>query len=231
MRAVLLDLDDTLSDHAHSSTTALATVCAAVPALARLPFARVRETHAALLEELHLEMLRGERTLDSARVERFRRLLAAFSADADPALVAARYSEGYQAAYRPVPGALALLAALRGRAAVAVVTNNLQAEQEKKLRILGMTHLVDALVVSETVGVAKPDPTIFHHALHQLGADRAEAVMLGDSWSADVLGAHAAGIHAVWLNRHNTPCPDPSLAVELHSLESTDVVSSLLLGL
>lgn len=47
---------------------------------------------------------------------------------------------GRRTTRQPVPGALALLELLRGRAAVAVVTNNLQAEQEEKLRTLGMAH-------------------------------------------------------------------------------------------
>lgn len=71
-----------------------------------------------------------------------------------------------------MPGALAPLELLRGRAAVAVATNSLQAEQEAKLRTLGMAHLVDALVVSETVGVAKPGPAVFHAAQRQLGYAR-----------------------------------------------------------
>jgi HAD superfamily hydrolase (TIGR01509 family) len=230
MRAVLLDLDDTLLDHIHSSTVALAAVCAGEPVLAALPFDQVQADHALLLEELHVEVLRGALSLDAARAERFRRLLARHRCDGDADVLAAAYREAYQAARQPVPGALALLELLHGRAAVAVVTNNLQAEQEEKLRTLGMTHLVDALVVSEMVGVAKPDPAIFHATLRQLGCAPADAVMLGDSWTADVLGAHAAGVAAVWLNRHGRACPGPALARELRALQPVDRVAALLLG-
>jgi putative hydrolase of the HAD superfamily len=230
MRTVLLDLDDTLLDHTHSSAVALAAVCAGEPALAALPFAEVQADHALLLEELHLEVLRGALSLDAARAERFRRLLARHRCAGDADALAAAYREAYQSSRQPVPGALALLGLLRGRAAVAVVTNNLQVEQEEKLRTLGMAHLVDALVVSETVGVAKPDPAIFHAALRQLGRAPSDAVMLGDSWAADVLGARAAGVAAIWLNRHGRPCPDPTLARELRALEPTDDVAALLLS-
>lgn len=230
MRAVLLDLDDTLLDHTQSSAVALAAVCAAESSLAALPFAQVQADHALLMEELHLEVLRGALTLDAARAERFRRLLARYRCESDGAALAAAYREAYQAARRPVPGALALLELWRGRAAVAVVTSNLQAEQEEKLRTLGMAHLVDALVVSETVGVAKPDPAIFHAALRQLGCAPADAVMLGDSWATDMVGARTAGVAAVWLNRHGRACPDPALAHELRALEPVDHVAALLLG-
>jgi len=230
MRAVLIDLDDTLLDHTSSSRAALSAVCRANPALAALPFAEVLADHAAILEELHREVLRGACSLDAARTERFRRLLTRHGADADPALAAACYRATYQAARQAVPGALALLEQLRGRAAVAVVSNNVQAEQEEKLRHLGMHHLIDVLVASETVGVAKPDPAIFAAALRQLGCAAADAVMVGDSWATDVLGARAAGVRAVWLNRHGFPCPDPALAHELSTLEPTAVVGELLLG-
>jgi len=43
-------------------------------------------------------------------------------------------------------------------------------------------------------------------------ADR--AVMVGDSWSADIEGARAAGVRAIWFNRMRAASPDPSYAVE-----------------
>lgn len=230
MRAVLLDLDDTLSDHTHSSRAALLEVCRANPGLAARPFATLLADHATILEVVHLEMLRGALSMEAARAERFRRLFAQHGCDTDPMAAAACYREAYQRSRQAVPGALALLEQLRERVAVAVVTNNTQAEQEEKLRYLGMRHLVDVLVVSETVGVAKPDPAIFAAALRQLGCVAEDAVMLGDSWAADVIGARAAGVRAVWLNRHGFTCPDPALAHELVSLEPTTVVVELLLG-
>jgi putative hydrolase of the HAD superfamily len=44
-----------------------------------------------------------------------------------------------------------------------------------------MAHMIDALVVSETVGVAKPEPAIFAAALGQLGCAAADTVMLGEA--------------------------------------------------
>ncbi len=111
-----------------------------------------------------------------------------------------------------------------------VVTNNLVAEQIEKLAHLDMTHLVDALVISEEAGVRKPDPAIFRLALARCGASANEAVMLGDSWGSDVLGARAAGIRAVWLNRASLPCPGPKLCSEIRSLLPTQSVLELLFG-
>jgi FMN phosphatase YigB (HAD superfamily) len=98
---------------------------------------------------------------------------------------------------------------------VGVVTNNEYAEQEEKLRFLGLQGLVDPLVVSAREGVAKPDPRIFRIALDRAGARPAETVMVGDSWKNDVLGAHAIGIHPVWFNRFERPRPSRHRVGEL----------------
>jgi putative hydrolase of the HAD superfamily len=213
-RAVLLDLDDTLFDHSHSSRAGVLAVHSANPALAARPFATVLTDHALILEELHLEVLRGKMTIDAARAERFRRLLALHGAAGDADEASARYRAAYLRERQVVPGARELLEALRGRAAVAIVTNNAQAEQEEKLRTLDIAHLVDALVTSEAAGVAKPDPAIFQRALDQIGCRAEDAVMLGDSWTADVIGAQAAGIRAIWLNRHGRAYPGGEVRIQ-----------------
>src|SRR5262249_6088876 len=125
------------------------------------------------------------------------------------------------------PGASALVAAVKARARVAVVSNNLRDEQEDKLRHLGLTPYVDELVVSGDTGVAKPDPAIFRIALERLALAPSAAVMLGDSWDADVSGARAAGIRAIWFNRRGASAPDPAV-LEVRSLEPVDRVTRLL---
>jgi HAD superfamily hydrolase (TIGR01549 family) len=153
------------------------------------------------------------------------------SLDADA--LATVYREKYLCSRRAVPGALELLSALRGaapRAKVAVVTNNVVAEQVEKLAHLGMTELVDVVVISEEAGIRKPEPAIFRIALERCRSRPEQAVMVGDSWGADVLGARAAGIRAVWLNRAGRACPGPAKCAEIKSLLPTAAVVDLLLG-
>ena len=54
---------------------------------------------------------------------------------------------------------------------------------------------------------AKPDPAVYAHALDALGAEPADAVMVGDSLRNDVDGPLAAGLGAVWVNRTGEPRP------------------------
>ena len=233
VRGVLFDLDDTLFDHRESAGEALRRVQRAHDRVRGVPFADFERHHSALLEELHPEVLAARIGMDEARIERFRRLFQRFGVTAEPdvcAEAAAMYRREYLDARRAMAGADALLRAVRRRATVGIVTNNLLQEQREKLEHCGLSAHVDALVVSETAGVSKPDPRIFAIALEELGVKPHEAVMLGDSWSADIAGARAAGIRAVWFNPRRLPSPDPSLGVaELHALEPTGLALEVLL--
>ena len=113
---------------------------------------------------------------------------------------------------------------------IGIVTNRVVSEQVKKIATIGVRAFVDELVVSQDVGVAKPDARIFEAALSRLGGTSDEAVMIGDSWSSDILGATEMGIRAIWLNRYDKPCPDPSLATEIRSLEPVDHIVDLILS-
>ena len=158
----------------------------------------------------------GRVPLDAARNERFRRLFAAAGVTAADDLAqraASTYRERYAAARRAVAGAAALLRLVRSRARVGIVSNNLLEEQREKLRVCGLDGFIDALVVSEEAGAAKPDPAIFALALDRLGCAAGEAVMVGDSWPADIAGARASGIRAIWFNPRHEPVPDGEAAV------------------
>jgi putative hydrolase of the HAD superfamily len=67
--------------------------------------------------------------------------------------------------------------------------------------------LVDAVVISAELGVAKPDPAIFRAALERLGAAAGDALHVGDSVEHDVAGARAAGIEAVLVARDGAEVP------------------------
>ncbi len=228
-QAVLVDLDDTLFDHTETTRAALEALGRTEASLRHVPGDELHAEHARILEEIHhTRVLSGHATIDEARIERFARLLefaGSPRADRDEAArLAASYRQAYLDNERVVPGAIELLSALRGRATVAVVTNNLHDEQVQKLRRLELTPLVGALITSEAVGVAKPEPEIFRRALDAVDTTADAAVMLGDSWASDVVGASRAGIAAVWLNRYRVPCPDPAMAIEVTSLTPTERV-------
>ncbi len=69
----------------------------------------------------------------------------------------------------PLPGAVSLLNAIRGNAKIGIITNGFSALQQVRLERTGLRDYFDLLVISEEVGVAKPNKKIFDYALEQAG--------------------------------------------------------------
>jgi putative hydrolase of the HAD superfamily len=90
---------------------------------------------------------------------------------------------------------------------MALVTNGAACLQREKFAASGLSKYFEAVVVSADLDVAKPDPSVFRHALSALGVDPSDAVMVGDSIPKDVDGALAAGLGAVWVNRGGRSAP------------------------
>lgn len=107
-----------------------------------------------------------------------------------------------------LPGAQALLDALAGKARLGLITNGFTALQTARLERTGLLAYFHPLVISEQLGVAKPDVRIFEHALAQLGhPPREQVLMVGDNPHSDIRGGLDAGLHTCWLNAmgHDTP--------------------------
>lgn len=103
------------------------------------------------------------------------------------------------AQYPDVPGVLADLRRLGLKLAI---VSNWDCSLPETLADLGLTGLVDAVVVSAEVGARKPSPAIFEAALSRLGVEPAAALFVGDSPETDVAGARAAGIRPLLLDRN-----------------------------
>ena len=233
MRVILFDLDDTLFDHQHCSRAGLVAVQKTHSGQIAGSIDEVESAYSELLEQWHEKVLDGSMSIDESRIERFRVLLSSeqsVATDNESQAAARCYRDAYDAAYRPVPGSIELLQRIKAAHPIGIVTNHVTSEQVKKIATIGVEPFVDELVVSEEVGVAKPDSRIFEAALLRLGGTPDEAVMIGDSWSSDILGATEMGIRAIWLNRYGRPCPDSSLATEIPSLEPVDEVFELILS-
>jgi putative hydrolase of the HAD superfamily len=72
---------------------------------------------------------------------------------------------------------------------------------------LGLTPLVDFIVISAEVGVRKPDPGIFRLALDKAGVRPEEAMHVGDLPEEDAEGARRAGVRAVLIDRKRRITP------------------------
>jgi putative hydrolase of the HAD superfamily len=128
------------------------------------------------------------------------------------------FREVYPKFGAPFPDALPTLRELRARGiALALVTNGRADTQAAKVSRLGLEPLLDATLISETEGTRKPDRRIFERALARIGVGPEQAWHVGDHPMADVAGAHAAGLTAIW--RHVPYWPEPACqAFTIHQL-------------
>lgn len=99
------------------------------------------------------------------------------------------------------PDAAPALRALRGSGRRIVVASNWDCSLGEVLRSVGLAPLVDGVVSSAEVGESKPAPALLLRAVELAGVSPAEAVHVGDSYADDVLGAQAAGVRALLLDR------------------------------
>lgn len=232
VKAVLFDLDDTLFDHRHSSREGLRSVWKRYTCFQEMTLDEFELEHRVMLEKIHFsQVLVGKLSIEEARAERFKFLFLNrnVEVDFDTSRNAAQiYRLSYEKNVRKVKGAEELLKTLKKNYRIGIVTNNITAEQENKLRQLGLRDYVDHMTTSEEMKVTKPHPILFTTALEKLGAAPDSAVMIGDSWDNDIAGAHAVGMKCIWLNHDKISCPDPAKAIEIRSLENAEYIKMLI---
>jgi putative hydrolase of the HAD superfamily len=104
---------------------------------------------------------------------------------------------------------LAVLAQLREHGLrLGIITNGTVRIQEPAIQRLGLSRLMDAILISEREGIRKPEPEIFARAVRTLGMDRSETWHVGDHPEVDVRGAADAGLTAIW--RRTSYWPEPN---------------------
>lgn len=109
-------------------------------------------------------------------------------------------SEAY---WLPEPEALPVLEALRQQGHRMGMISNAGDDDDVQRLVdkCGLRPYFDFIITSAALGIRKPDVRIFQAALAHWDARPSQAAMIGDNLQADVLGAHNAGIFAIWLTR------------------------------
>jgi putative hydrolase of the HAD superfamily len=204
---VLFDLDDTLVDHGSAATSALAH---AIDRWSPDSSAHDYDALHSLWQEIEREeydnYLRGRCTHAEQRVRRLRRFLPALgAASGDDAFLAARfgiYLDAYVAAWAPFADVTAALDELAAAGAgVAILTNGDPRQQHLKIERVGLADRFDRILTPTEVGAPKPDAAAFLNACTMLEVDPARTFYVGDNLEVDAVGASAAGLQGIWLDR------------------------------
>lgn len=108
------------------------------------------------------------------------------------------FGRNYHKEYQLMPGAHGLLAQLKGAGAKLGIVSNNHTGVRQVLEGMGIAGFFGCIVISEEVGLYKPDPQILQLACEKLGVPCAGSIYVGDH-PFDVLCAHGAGMAALWL--------------------------------
>ncbi len=110
-----------------------------------------------------------------------------------------------QAHWHVEPDAAPMLEALLARGCRLGIVSNASDDLDVQTLVdnAGLRRYFDFVLSSAVAGVRKPNPEIFTRALAYWDVQPEQAVMVGDTVSADVAGARLSGIASVWITRRN----------------------------
>jgi YjjG family noncanonical pyrimidine nucleotidase len=213
-RWILFDADGTLFDFDAAEAAALERTLAERGVVCT---AAVHRRYRAISAELWAAFEAGQTTTDRLKVERFERLLGELGAAADPEAVSTAYAEALGGEAPLLPGAEELVEDLADRFHLLLATNGIAEIQRRRFAISPIRRFFSGVVISDEIGVAKPQPEFFAEALARLGnPPRAAVLMVGDSLSADIAGGAGSGLDTCWFNPRRLPLdggPEPTYQI------------------
>ena len=200
----LFDVDRTLWDFEKNAKAGLQRTIRAFSEFDNLSFEDFYDTYEPYNLELWSKYDKNLITKDFLRIERFRRPIRICLGKDDTAFaekVGFRYLEEMVKGKELLPGVMEVIKAIQAASApMAVVTNGFREVQRPKLERSGILHFFKDVIISEEVGINKPDPRIFGIAMEAIGGNKGETLMVGDSYSTDICGAREFGIDQFFLN-------------------------------
>ena len=145
--------------------------------------------------------------------------------------LAPRITDLYVARYpevcAPVADAQPTVTGLAEHFQLGVVSNGFPDVQYRKLEALRIRRLFGCVVLSEEVGLHKPDPRIFRHAASMLGVAPETCMYVGDLFEMDVVGSKDAGMRACWFNPGGSARPAGRIAPDLEIRQLNELAQLL----
>ncbi len=204
----LFDLDNTLLDFDRSSKEAFGEALKEGPDMepSERLFFQYEEINRCCWKLLEA----GEISPREVQRRRFSDFLALHEVEYDPLKLNDLYLDKLAEKVHWIDGAKEVLDALKAQGvSLSLITNGLKRVQRPRLEQSGMMEYFDAVVISEEIGVAKPQPAYFEYTLEKLNNPPVERVLLvGDNPGSDILGGQRMGMATCWYNARQKPLPE-----------------------
>jgi N-acylneuraminate-9-phosphatase len=225
LKALFLDMDETLCDTKKANHTARDLLAAEVERRYSVDGAQFS---GAYLRGIYREWTKEQRqrympiienqSEGAFRIQLIRDLLAAQGMEAisenDAVSLQKKFDDDRLAHFDFYPGIEEFLAEARKLFTVVVITNGPEFSQVPKVKALNLAAHVDHIIIGGQEPEQKPARSIFEKALKLAGCEAHEAIHVGDSLASDIAGAHNSQITSVWI-QHQQPL-DAELGIEPH---------------
>ena len=209
-KALFLDWDDTIGDWAGAEHKALQDIYAHYRLDALYPsFEDYLNAYKPYNLELWTRYGQGEITKEWLHFQRFYKPIERLEARGERLEelaheMGAEFLRLTNKYFSVLPGAAEVVRELAKHYPLTIISNGFKEVQYYKFAHSGLADCFAYTIISEEVGINKPQPEIFRIALQMNGVTADEAVMIGDSYSSDIQGAKNAGIDQIWLHQGAT---------------------------
>jgi putative hydrolase of the HAD superfamily len=203
---LLIDADDTVFDYDKAEAYAFGATCKDF----EIDYEEERHlpVYRRINEAMWKALERGETDQERLATERFERTFEELGIEADAGAFGDRYLDHLEEADFLLPEAEATVASLAAKANLVLLTNGLSRVQRSRFARSPVTRHFDHIVISDEVGVKKPDPAIFELATkHYPEIAKERVLMVGDSLSSDIQGGVNSGVDTCWFNPREKPAP------------------------
>ncbi len=201
---LLFDADDTLFDFKAAELQALRQT------LNTFDIQYIEATHLPLYHEINKPLWQaaeaGTLVLSNLNEIRFTLFAEKLNLSVDGKALASTYVENLSAASILFANSYEVIETLSKKYKLGILTNGLTKIQEQRIVKSTIGRFFEAFLISESIGISKPDARFFDIALDTLNhADKSTVLMIGDSLSSDIKGGLNFGIDTCWYNPKHLP--------------------------
>ena len=217
---ILFDADHTLFDFDASEKQAFLNMLKDIQR--ENDFAHLLPIYITYNQKTWEDLEKGYITQSQLKIERFKRFIEASQIQEDPKFLAQQFTHHLANASILFDHAFKIVKQLSKTYRLAIVTNGLKEVQSKRIRQSVLSPYIETTIISEDIGIVKPDPRIIDYTLKQLHhPSKDDVIIIGDRLSSDIQCGFNAGIDTIWYNpslKPNTLDQNPTYTIH-HLLE------------
>lgn len=216
---IIFDADETLFDFKKSEKKAFESTIIdfGIEYEENYHFKVYKEINTAIWKELENGLI----TQKKLKTERFRRLSKKLNIQFNEVDFATLFMKHLSQASFLYEKSEELVKNLTKNYRLTIITNGLSAVQDNRIKKSIIAEYFEDIVVSEEIGISKPNPQIFQHALNNINyTDKNKVLIVGDSLTSDIQGGINFGIDTCWFN--------PTMNLNEVGIEPTYVISDLM---